>query len=262
MNWQEISGSWVYLPQGEIVGIVHFLGGAFVATAPQLSYRSFLEQIGKEGYAIIATPFLNTFDHDAIARDALNRFETVLDRLQKSDRLGKRYLPIYGIGHSIGCKLHLLIGSLFEVERAGNILISFNNYPASRAIPFMEQLKMTPPFDVEFRPSPQETEQLITKSYLIRRNLLIKFTDDNIDQTILLNPILKKRFSNMIALLNLPGNHLTPIGQELQWQTGEIFNPFDAIGQWINQQMSRDLYRLKQEILIWLNPMSAFESFY
>ena len=258
MEWQEISGSWVYLPQREIVGIVHFLGGAFVATAPQLSYRSLLEQIGQEGYAIVATPFVNTFEHGAIARDLLNRFETVLDRLQKSDRLGKRYLPIYGIGHSIGCKLHLLIGSLFEVERAGNILISFNNYPASRAIPFMDQLKMTPPFDVEFSPSPQETEQLITKSYSIKRNLLIKFTDDNIDQTILLNPILKHRFSDMIALLNLPGNHLTPISQELQWQTGEIFNPFDAIGQWINQGISRDLYRLKQEISIWLNPMSAF----
>ncbi len=258
MEWQEISGSWVYLPQGEIVGIVHFLGGAFVATAPQLSYRSFLEQIGKEGYAIIATPFLNTFDHGTIARDVLNLFETVIDRLQKRDRLGKRYLPIYGIGHSMGCKLHLLIGSLFEVERAGNILISFNNYPVSRAIPFLEQLKMSPPFDLEFSPSPQETEQLITENYAIRRNLLIKFTDDNIDQTSLLNPILRQRFPDLIALLNLPGNHLTPISQELQWQTGEIYNPLDAIGQWINQGISRDLYCLKQEILIWLNPMSAF----
>ena len=258
MEWQEISGTWVYLPECEITGIVHFLGGAFVATAPQLSYRSFLEQIGKEGYAIVATPFLNTFEHDAIARDVLNRFETVLHRLQTSNKLGKRYLPIYGIGHSIGCKLHLLIGSLFDVERAGNILISFNNYSASRAIPFMDQLKMTPPFDVEFTPSPQETEHLVTNNYTVRRNLLIKFTDDNIDQTILLNPLLKERFSNMIALINLPGNHLTPISQELQWQIGEIFNPFDAIGQWINQEISRDLCRLKQEILIWLNPMSAF----
>lgn len=258
MEWQEISGSWIYLPQQEIVGIVHFLGGAFVATAPQLSYRLLLEQIGKEGYVMVATPFLNTFEHGAIARDVLNRFETVLDRLQKSDRLGKRYLPIYGIGHSMGCKLHLLIGSLFDVERAGNILISFNNYPASRAIPFMEQLKVTAPFDLEFTPSPQETEQLIIESYAIRRNLLIKFTDDNIDQTILLNPILRNRFSDMVALLNLPGNHLTPISQELRWQGEENFNPLQAISQWIGQGISRDLYRLKQEILIWLNPMSAF----
>lgn len=258
MEWQEISGSWVYLPDCEITGIVHFLGGAFVATAPQISYRSILEQISQAGYAIVATPFLNTLDHRAIARDVLNRFETVIDRLQKTNKLSQRYLPIYGIGHSMGCKLHLLIGSLYEVERAGNILISFNNYPASRAIPFVEQFNITPAFDVEFAPSPQETSQLIAEQYSIRRNLLIKFDRDDIDQTIELNPVLEHRFPNLIAQLNLPGNHLTPLGQEIKWQTGNMFTPIDAIGQWVNQGLSRDLYRLRTEITAWLNPLSVF----
>lgn len=258
MEWQEFSGIWVYLPAREILGIVHFLGGAFVATAPQISYRSLLEQIGEAGYAVIATPFLNTLDHLAIARAVLNRFESTLERLQKTNRLGKRYLPIYGIGHSMGCKLHLLIGSLYEVERAGNILISFNNYPANRAIPFVEQFNIAPAFDVEFSPSPQETNELIAQQYTIRRNLLIKFGNDNIDQTVYLNPVLQQRFPSMVALKTLPGNHLTPLGQELRWQTGEIFTPVDAIGQWVNQGLSRDLYRLKKEILVWLNPISAF----
>ena len=65
MEWQEISGGWVYLPSQEIKGIIHFLGGAFVATAPQISYRSFLEQIGQEGalrYYHIITP-LKKNDH-------------------------------------------------------------------------------------------------------------------------------------------------------------------------------------------------------
>ena len=57
MSWQEISGGWIYIPRKKILGIIHFLGGAFVATAPQLSYRTFLEQVAQEGYAIIATPF-------------------------------------------------------------------------------------------------------------------------------------------------------------------------------------------------------------
>lgn len=258
MEWQEISGSWVYLPDCEITGIVHFLGGAFVATAPQISYRSILEQISQAGYGIIATPFLNTLDHLAIAREVLNRFETVIDRLQKTNKLNQRYLPIYGIGHSMGCKLHLLIGSLYEVERAGNILISFNNYPASRAIPFVEQFNITPAFDVEFAPSPQETSQLIAEQYSVRRNLLIKFEQDDIDQTLKLNPVLQKRFPNLIAQLNLPGNHLTPLGQELKWQTGNMFTPIDAIGQWVNQGLSGDLYRLRTEITAWLNPLSVF----
>lgn len=258
MEWLEISGGWVYLPQRDIKGIIHFLGGAFVATAPQISYRLLLEQIGKNGYATIATPFLNTLDHLTIAREVLNRFETILDRLHQTNKLGKRYLPVYGIGHSMGCKLHLLIGSLYEIERAGNILISFNNYPVNRAIPFIEQFNLASTFKVEFSPSPIETQELIAKNYLVRRNLLVKFTNDNIDQTIELNPILRQKFPNMIALLNLPGNHLTPLSQEIQWQTGETDTSINALGQWLTQGFSRDLYRLKQEISIWLDPTLSF----
>ncbi|HHP7229791.1 MAG TPA: DUF1350 family protein [Xenococcaceae cyanobacterium] len=256
MEWREISGGWVYLPSREIKGIIHFLGGAFVATAPQISYRSFLEQVSQEGYGIIATPFLNTFDHLAIAREVLNRFETILERLDKTNSLGKSYVPIYGIGHSMGCKLHLIIGSLFEVQRAGNILISFNNYPVRQAIPFADQLPVNAIFDLEFTPSPTETNQLIAADYRVRRNLLIQFSNDNIDQTKNLNVILQQRFFETTALRTLPGNHLTPLSQNLNWQTGDIFTPLDAIGQWFKQEFSRDLPRLQKEVLFWLNPVS------
>ncbi len=255
MAWQEFSGGWVYLPQKEIVGMVHFLGGAFVATAPQLSYRSFLEQLGEAGFAIVATPFLNTFDHLTIAKEVLNRFETICDRLHAMDALGKRYLPIYGIGHSMGCKLHLLIGSLFQVERAGNILISFNNYPATNAIPFGEQIPVTEALDIEFIPSPEETKHIITKDYTIARNLLIKFSNDTIDQTKNLQFSLQKRFPNSTAMRTLKGNHLTPLGQDFQWSTGAVFSPFDAIAQWFKQGLSGELTSLRSEVLMWLNPV-------
>jgi hypothetical protein len=258
MDWQEIYGGWVLVPDKQPIGIVHFLGGAFVATAPQLTYRWLLEELAKSGFIVIATPFLNTFDHIAIVREVLNRFEAILERLQFSNIIGKRYLPIYGIGHSMGCKLHLLIGSLFAVERAGNILVSFNNYPAKRAIPFVEQLEIDSLLNLEFTPSPTETNQIIADSYSVRRNLLIKFNNDEIDQTISLNPILQQRFPNMVALLKLPGNHLTPLSQKLNWQTGNLFTPIDALGQWLKQELSQDLGRLKQEILRWLNPVQTF----
>jgi hypothetical protein len=64
----------------------------------------------------------------------------------------------------------------------------------------------------------------------------------------------------MVVVLTLPGNHLTPLGRELEWQTGEIFGPLDAIGQWIKQGLSRDLNRLKREILRWLNPGESLPS--
>ena len=258
MEWREISGNWVYLPEREVKGIIHFLGGAFVATAPHVSYRSILEQLCDAGYAIVATPFLNTFDHFAIAREVLNRFETVLERLQKTNKLNRGYLPIYGVGHSMGCKLHLLIGSLYDVERAGNILISFNNYPVSKAVPFMEQFNLTPVLNVEFAPSPLETEKLIAEHYSVRRNLLLKFTQDEIDQTASLNSVLQARFPDMVTLRTLTGTHVTPLSQNVKWQTGDFFTPVDAIGQWFNQGMSRNLSSLKRELVIWLNPMSAF----
>lgn len=258
MDWQEISGSWVLIPSRP-TGIVHFLGGAFIAAAPQLTYRWLLEQLGRQGYAVIATPFVNTLDHGAIARDVLNRFETTLDRLKVTTALGKRYLPIYGLGHSMGCKLHLLIGSLFSVERAGNILISFNNYPVKRAIPFIEQFRINQTFDVEFIPSPRQTNELIARQYQIRRNLLIRFRNDEIDQTITLTPVLEKRFPNMVAERLLPGNHLTPLGQDVNWKVGEHFTPFDAVGQWVKQGIYRDLHQLKREIIHWLNPLAVGE---
>ena len=253
MEWLEISGSYVLVPRYPIA-IIHFLGGAFVGTAPNFTYRWLLEELAKEGYAIIATPFVNTFDHLAITRNVLNRFEGILDRLQTNNSLGQGYLPIYGIGHSMGCKLHLLIGSLFSVERAGNVLISFNNYPVKKAIPFLEQLDIENYLNLEFTPSPDETKLIIEKDYLVRRNLLVKFTDDNIDETKILEPILDDKYPNLIALQTLSGNHLTPLSQDITWEAGEIFTPLDAVGQWVKQNFSRDLYRLKDEVLRWLNP--------
>jgi dipeptidyl aminopeptidase/acylaminoacyl peptidase len=60
-DWQEVSGNWVLIPP-KPTAIVHFLGGAFVAAAPQLTYRWLLEALASQGYAVVATPFVNTLD--------------------------------------------------------------------------------------------------------------------------------------------------------------------------------------------------------
>ncbi|WNZ22777.1 DUF1350 family protein [Leptolyngbya sp. NK1-12] len=274
MEWQEIYGNWVLVPPRPIA-IIHFLGGAFVATAPQVTYRAILEALAAQGYAIVATPFVNTLDHTTIAQRVMRMSNLALDYL--TTEVLRQYLPIYGIGHSMGCKLHLLIGSLFPQERAGNILISFNNYPAKRSIPLVEQFtqfsKFTsqlasqfnsplPPqfaaaFDVEFTPSPEETNQLILEQYQVPRNLLIKFTNDDIDQTRSLHGVLLERFPNLTSVQILRGNHLTPLGQDINWQAGKEFTPFDAIGQFFKQEFYRDLNQLRQTVLAWLNPLES-----
>lgn len=255
MDWQEISGNWVLIPDRPIA-IVHFLGGAFVATAPQLTYRRLLEFLGEQGYLVVATPFVNTFDHTEIAKSVLVSFERAMETVRS--RVSVRYLHIYGIGHSMGCKLHLLIGSLFAVERAGNVLISFNNYAARDAVPLVEQFSQffkPQGVAVEFTPSPVETNALIRDRYAVRRNLLIKFADDSIDQSLGLAQLLEESFPGMIATRRLKGTHVTPLGPDVKWQVGGSFTPIDAIGQWMRQEVYRELRQLEQVVLQWLDPV-------
>ena len=44
MDWLSISGNWVLIPPRP-QAILHFLGGAFVATLPHLTYRCLLEEL-------------------------------------------------------------------------------------------------------------------------------------------------------------------------------------------------------------------------
>ncbi|MGL5082511.1 MAG: DUF1350 family protein, partial [Microcoleaceae cyanobacterium] len=247
-----VSGNWVLIPPRP-KAIVHFLGGAFVAAAPQMTYRWILEPLAQQGYAVIATPFVNTLDHGAIAKEVLWTFEDGLEDLFATLKL-RRSLPIYGLGHSMGCKVHLLIGSLFPVKRAGNILVSFNNYAARKSIPLVEQISQL--VDVEFTPSPEEMNRLVQDHYTVRRNLLIQFTKDTLDQTTGLSQILEARFPGMTTVQRLSGDHLTPMSQDMSWSVGRVFTPLDAIAQWIKQEVYRDLNTLNREILHWLNPLA------
>ena len=319
--WQEINGNWVLLPPRPIA-LIHFLGGAFIAAAPQFTYRWLLEHLADQGYAIIATPFVNTFDHWTIAKDVFTEFEQTRDRLTRTGKLRRRSLPIYGLGHSMGCKVHLLLGSAMSVERAGNMFISFNNFPATRAVPLMD--KLSPVVEnlernfqdglkngvdmripgrlgrslnnsvnqwlgdrqsenerrnrsfsgiadsLEFDPTPDETFELIEEKYHIRRNLIVKFKNDEIDQSRELYSIFSRRFGQLSAIQLLAGNHLTPIGQEMDLSPtslpglGDRFtnslknSPLEAIGNWVKDEVVyRDLNRLLDELLLWLDPTFA-----
>ncbi|MBE9137400.1 DUF1350 family protein [Nodosilinea sp. LEGE 07088] len=254
MNWQEVSGNWILVPPNPRA-IVHFLGGAFVAAAPSVTYQWLLENLAQQGYLVVATPFINTFDHTAIAQEALITFDQAMEYLQKRVLIHHDPLPIYGLGHSLGCKIHLLINSLWDIERAGNIYMSFNNYPARRSIPFLEQVvQFNPAFNVEFTPDPETTLALVRNQYPVSSNLLIKFRSDTIDQTRPLSEVLVQRFPRLTTVQILQGSHTTPIAQDLGWQPGESFSPLDALGQFVKQEFYRDLGHLRHVLLTWLDP--------
>jgi hypothetical protein len=254
MDWQEIQGNWCLLPR-QPIALVHFLGGAFVAAAPQTTYRRLLEFLAQRGYGVIATPFINTLDHRAIAKSTLQQFRSALIWLERRQRIPLD-LPIYGLGHSMGCKLHLLIGSYASDERVGNILISFNNYSSSEAIPLVSSLNLGDA--VEFTPNPSQTNEIIRERYQVERNLLVRFSNDNIDQTPLLAKLLT-HYTDTINCSTLPGNHLTPLGQDFNWQTGIDFSPLDALGQWMRQELFRELGMLERALLAWLDPIESLK---
>ena len=71
-------------------------------------------------------------------------------------------------------------------------------------------------FETEFSPSPRETINLIKRNYLQADNLLIKFKNDNLDQNDFLLKSLKERSADKSKIMNLDGNHLTPVSVGLR----------------------------------------------
>ncbi|XP_073108532.1 uncharacterized protein [Elaeis guineensis] len=231
-DWNEIEGAWVLKPKNaKPTSVVHFVGGIFVGAAPQLTYRFFLERLSNKGALVVATPFASGFDYFLIADDVQFKFDRCLQFLQDT----VNDLPTFGIGHSLGSVIHLLIGSRYAVQRSGNVLMAFNNQaemamkqlenlspPIMRqVIPLVEQL---PPFYMDlvkgkedFTPKPEETRRLIKSYYGISRNLLIKFKDDKIDETSTLARILSSEcvISTLLdmSIRSMPGDHGLPLQQ-------------------------------------------------
>ncbi|XP_058194731.1 uncharacterized protein LOC131311337 isoform X2 [Rhododendron vialii] len=102
-DWSEVEGAWVLKPR---------------KTKPR-------------GVLVIATPYASGFDHFFIADEVQLKF----DRCHRSLQETVQDLPTFGIGHSLGSVIHLLIGSRYAVQRNGNVLMAFNSKEASSAIP-------------------------------------------------------------------------------------------------------------------------------
>lgn len=138
-NWEESHGNYVLRPpvSSPPRALVHFLGGAFVGAAPDITYRYVLERLSAQGYLVVATPYRLSFDYLTTCDSVLNKFEKI------APGLARQYgaVPVVGVGHSCGALLHLLITSLFpDTPRAANALISYNNKSVNDAVPLFEEL--------------------------------------------------------------------------------------------------------------------------
>eukprot|EP00850_Spirogloea_muscicola_P011816 SM000074S21726 [mRNA] locus=s74:606223:608057:- [translate_table: standard] len=250
-------------------------------------------------------------------------------------------LPVFSVGHSLGALAHLLIGSRYAVQRAGNVFISFNNKEASKAIPLLSPVilpfaqnfgpllsqltaspgvrmgaemaikqlqnlsppmlrqllplvEQLPPLYVDltsgkdaFVPSPDETTRMVKQYYGVKRNLLLRFSDDSIDETARLADMLSRGSSVSTSLdlsfRVLPGDHARPLQQlmpeveipqgvmDVVSQGGQLFQSLatgtpladfarsvnQSIGvpadpQRFRQEVTDDVEQLVDELAIWM----------
>ena len=207
INFRKRGQMWCLWP-ARPVGLIEFLGGSYLSSNPQVSYNQLLQGIAEKGIAINSWSYIPGFDHQSQANEAwkcMRKYRTKLEErvgpLPKSIRLG----------HSLGCKLHLLAP---DGGRNSDSLIalSFNNFAADKSIPFIEEISFKIGIQSEFSPNPRETMEIISHYYCQSKNLLIRFEKDNIDQTKdLFKNLQNKSNNNHTKLITMKGNHLTPV---------------------------------------------------
>ncbi len=214
-RWRQQDELWLLEPSVQPRGLVEFIGGSYLASNPQLSYRRLLEAVARLGWRVHAWSYVPGFDHQAQANAAWRRFR---EQRQALDELGA--LPPADplrLGHSLGCKLHLLAPDGGRRSQ-GLVALSFNNFSAERSIPLLAELGQQFRFRSEFSPSPEETLRQVAVSYRQPRNLLVRFSRDNIDQSSRLLGVLQARPDDASSLQELPGDHLTPASGGLRRQ--------------------------------------------
>ncbi|XP_028553040.1 uncharacterized protein LOC110110567 isoform X2 [Dendrobium catenatum] len=107
----------------------------------------------------------------------------------------------------------------------------------------------------EFRPTPLENREFFKKSYRVPHTLLVKFNVDAIDESDVLEDILRPRtesFGGTLEKITLSGNHLTPCIQDVKWQVGYHYTPADALAQSLKSLSLNEIRVLARTIADWL----------
>jgi len=222
-SWRQAGDLWCLEPPSSGTGpaagkgLVEFIGGSYLAATPQLSYRRLLEALAQRGWSVLAWSYVPGFDHQQQAIAAWRAFRS--HRETAARRSGSFELEDSGVvlrlGHSLGCKLHLLAPDGGR-RCTALVALSFNNFSAERSVPLLAEMGQQFGFRSEFSPSPQETLELVARGYRQERNLLVRFSRDSLDQSPRLLDTLRQRPGDASELLELPGDHLSPASAGLR----------------------------------------------
>ena len=231
-RWRQRGDIWELEPAALERGTLEFIGGSYLAASPQLSYRRLLEALASLGWRVRAWSYVPGFDHQNQANLAWRRFR----QLRGAEG------AVLRLGHSLGCKLHLLAP---DGGRGSSALValSFNNFSAERSIPLLAELGQQFNFRSEFSPSPEETLKQVARNYRQPRNLLVRFNRDQIDQSKRLLGVLQARPDDASELQELPGDHLAPASAGLRQ---------NLLGKWADDPARQQaLERIARSIDTW-----------
>lgn len=130
-DWQPVAGGSYVLSEHE-GPVVHFIGGAFVGAASQLTYRYLLERLARRA-TVIATPYRLSFDYTSVC-DAIDAsFQEALDGLDSPPS------EILCVGHSCGALLQALLATR-DKSRKRHAFLSYNNKGVADAVPLFNEL--------------------------------------------------------------------------------------------------------------------------
>ena len=194
------------------LGLIEIIGGSYISIRPEVSYKKLISGLFQRNFAIHSWSYIPNFDHQMQANQAWKQFHLSKKILEERIGLMPKSLRL---GHSLGCKLHLLAPDGGR-NCNGLIAISFNNFKANKSIPLLKKISCKLKFQTEFSPSPIETLNLIKDYYEQRNNLLISFKNDNLDQSNILLKYLKERNTDKSEIIKFNGNHLTPVSLGLR----------------------------------------------
>lgn len=149
------------------------------------------------------------------------------------------------------------------LEAAGPILEQYDPEVVLSLTRFTEQLpsvlNQISQGTSEFKPSPSENRETIKTCYKVPRTLLVKFSFDTIDETDQLEEILRPcidAVGGSLSKVVLNGTHVTPCGQDLKWQVGDVYTPADAVAQGFKRVALNDIQALVKTISQWFGDLN------
>ena len=139
------------------IGLIELIGGSYLSIKPEITYKKLISGLLQRNFAVHSWSYIPNFDHQIQANHAWKQFRLSRNILEK--RVGFKQNSIR-LGHSLGCKLHLLAPDGGR-NCNGLVAISFNNFKADKSIPLLRKMSQKLNFQTEFSPSPNETLNLV-----------------------------------------------------------------------------------------------------